>query len=276
MADMTFQEVERAAQQKLPVLFPVAVIEEHGPHMPLGTDAYLTYSLCKRVRQGLLDMGADSLIAPPYYWGINVATGGFAGTFTVRPETMVSVLFDLLECLKSWGFENIFFLNVHGDFKHIATMAGAAKKVHEELGIGAYCIVPDLLLKGAGLTGHEPYVIVERTKPVAPSEYLDLHSGGSETSLMLNAFPELVDIDTARTLESSKTTFKDLKTWLQGGEKAREVTPLGYCGNPSAIDVKEARTFELDMAQTIAGLIFEVLQRKQASRIRGQEASSIQ
>ena len=32
MADMTFQQIERAAEQKLPVLFPIAVIEEHGPH----------------------------------------------------------------------------------------------------------------------------------------------------------------------------------------------------------------------------------------------------
>ena len=40
MADLTFQQVEKAAQQKLPILFPVAVIEEHGPHMCLGGDAH--------------------------------------------------------------------------------------------------------------------------------------------------------------------------------------------------------------------------------------------
>ena len=94
MADMTYQQIEKAAKEKLPVLFPIAVIEEHGPHMCLGTDTYLTYSFCKKIRQRLLDTGFDCLIAPPYYWGINVATNGFAGTFTVKPETMVSILCD--------------------------------------------------------------------------------------------------------------------------------------------------------------------------------------
>jgi len=39
MADMTFQQIEDAAKKNIPVLFPIAVIEEHGPHMCLGTDA---------------------------------------------------------------------------------------------------------------------------------------------------------------------------------------------------------------------------------------------
>ena len=46
MADMTYLQVEEAAAQGLPVLFPVAVIEEHGPHLPLATDTYIAYRLC--------------------------------------------------------------------------------------------------------------------------------------------------------------------------------------------------------------------------------------
>ncbi len=44
MADMTYQQVEEASKQRLPVLFPIAVIEEHGPHMCLGTDTYFLKS----------------------------------------------------------------------------------------------------------------------------------------------------------------------------------------------------------------------------------------
>lgn len=47
MADMTFLQIEQAAQEKQVVLFPIAVIEEHGPHLPLGTDVYLTYQFAK-------------------------------------------------------------------------------------------------------------------------------------------------------------------------------------------------------------------------------------
>ena len=262
MADMTYPQIEKAAEQKLPVLFPIAVIEEHGPHMCLGTDTYLTYNLGKKIRKVLLDRGLDCLIAPPYYWGINVATNGFAGTFNVKPETMISVLCDLLACLKSWGFENIFLFSFHGDFKHNLTIINATKKAYEELGIGAYFIVPDFYIRRAKLSGKEPYLIVQPIQPGTPSEFLDLHAGGSETSLMVNDFPELVDVDLARSLESSLTTFEGLKIWQQGGEKAKEITPLGYCGNPSEIDLKAAKAFEKEMIEGVSKMIYDFLKRK--------------
>jgi creatinine amidohydrolase len=127
MADMTYQQIEEAARKKLPVLFPIAVIEEHGPHMCLGTDAYLAYNLAKDVQKGLFAYDVESIIAPIYYWGINAAMNGFAGSFSVKPETMVSVLCDLLGCLKNWGFEHIFLLNIHGDFEHNLAMIEATK-----------------------------------------------------------------------------------------------------------------------------------------------------
>ena len=262
MADMTYQQIERAAEQKLPVLFPIAVIEEHGPHMVLGTDTYLTYNICKMVKKGLRELGLDSLIVPPYYWGMNVATNGFAGSFTVKPETMVLVLCDLLECLKSWGFENIFLFNFHGDFKHILSIINAAKKAYEERGTGVYFIISDFFIKRAGLSGEEPYIITQPTKPEPPAEYLDIHAGGSETSLMIKDFPELVDIDLARSLKSSLTTLDGLKIWRQGGEKAREVTPLGYCGNPSEIDLEKANAFEKGMIEGVTRIIFDFLKGK--------------
>ena len=262
MADMTYQQIEKAAGQKLPILFPIAVIEEHGPHMCLGTDTYLTYNLGKKIRRVLLDRELDCLIAPPYYWGINVATNGFAGTFNVKPETMISVLCDLLACLKSWGFENIFLFSFHGDFKHNLTIINATKKAYEELGIGAYFIVPDFYIRRAKLSGKEPYLIVQPIQPGTPSEFLDLHAGGSETSLMVKDFPDLVDIDLARSLESSLTTFEGLKVWQQGGEEAREITPLGYCGNPSEIDLKAAKAFEERMIEDVSKMIYDFLKGK--------------
>lgn len=51
MVDMKYTEIEKAAQEKWPVLLPIGVIEEHGPHMCLGTDVYLIYNLCKIVKK---------------------------------------------------------------------------------------------------------------------------------------------------------------------------------------------------------------------------------
>lgn len=242
MADMNYRQIETAAELKQPVLFPIAVIEEHGPHLCLGSDTYLTYNFCSRIKASLNEAGIESLIAPPFYWGINTATGGFAGSFTVKPESMISILCDLLTCLKNWGFDKIFLFNCHGDYKHNMTIVDTAKKAHSELGIGCRFVVPDFFLNRAGLSGKEPYILVHSTKPDPLPEYLDIHAGGFETSFMMLDFPDLVDKELAYTLESSCTTFEGLKVWQQGGEKSKEVTPLGYCGNPSNIDLDGAKT----------------------------------
>lgn len=267
MADMNYQQIELAAEKKLPVLFPIAVIEEHGPHLCLGTDTYLTYQLCRYVKQGLLKHGMESLIVPPYYWGINVATNGFAGSFTVKPETMTAVMCDLLECLKTWGFDKIFLFNFHGDSKHNATILESARKAYEELGVGVHFIVPEFFLKRAGISGEKPYLLVQKDKPIPqgknekPPEFLDIHAGGFETSLMIKDFPDLVDIELAKTLQSSRTTGEGIRTWVQGGKKAREVTPLGYCGDPSQISMEAAIAFENEMAGDLPKVISDFLKR---------------
>lgn len=261
MADMNYQQIEEAAKQNQAVIFPIAVIEEHGPHLCLGTDTYLTYNQCSEVKLRLENSGLESLIAPPFYWGINQATGGFAGSFTVKESTMVGMLCDIFECLKKWGFRNIYLFNFHGDFKHNMTIINAAKKAYEELGAGVYFIVPEFFLRRAGLNGSEPYLLVQKFAPAPEDDikpqFLDIHAGGSETSLMLRDFPDMVDLEKAKSLGSSCTTFEGLRIWQQGGEKAKEVTPLGYCGNPSDINLDMADRFESEMIESMADIIAE-------------------
>jgi len=59
MVDMTFQEVEEAAKRGAIVLWPMGVIEEHGPHLPLGTDIYGAYAGIKHAARLLKAQGQD-------------------------------------------------------------------------------------------------------------------------------------------------------------------------------------------------------------------------
>jgi hypothetical protein len=67
MVDMTYPEIEKAAQEKAIVLFPTGVIEEHGPHLPLGVDTYEAYIKAKLLKAELEKKGIRALIAPPFY-----------------------------------------------------------------------------------------------------------------------------------------------------------------------------------------------------------------
>jgi creatinine amidohydrolase len=122
MIEMTWQEVQQEAENNSIVLFPISVVEEHGPHMDLSPDIYGANIYCKMIKMKLKEIGINSIIAPPYYWGINKASGKFPGSFTVKPETLRTILFELIECLIHWGFTRVFTFNIHGDSLHRDTI----------------------------------------------------------------------------------------------------------------------------------------------------------
>lgn len=87
--------IKAASEKNLPVLFPLGVIEEHGPHLPLASDILWSNFICKEVQRTLRQKGKETLIAPPYYFGVNHCTGAFPGSFSLKPETFELVLFEI-------------------------------------------------------------------------------------------------------------------------------------------------------------------------------------
>ena len=242
MVTSNWQEIQKAGEEKLPVLFPLGVIEEHGPHLPLGSDIYWSNNMCRRVKEKLKSRGQESVIAPPYYWGVNHCTGGFPGSFSLKPETMQQVLFEIFENLKNFGFVDIYCFSYHGDACHVRTIVAAIKKANEELGIHARLVLESMDLRLYGWQGNEDFLLVsepdyplEWFEEQEPSEQglLDIHAGAFETAVMNYFCPEQVDLEMAGTLKSSSLTGEGMKKWLQGGEATREVVPLGYAGNPA-------------------------------------------
>src|SRR4030065_2197709 len=160
MAHMTYLQIEEAARAGTSVLFPIGVIEEHGPHLPLAVDVYGSYLQSREVKSELEKKGIKSLIAPPFYWGINVATGSFGGSFSCREETMISVLFDAMSSLKKWGFDRVFFINHHMDSGHMRALNEAIQKARNEIRMGIYLVIDQFFAKGLGLKTGESQLLI--------------------------------------------------------------------------------------------------------------------
>jgi creatinine amidohydrolase len=257
MVDMTWLEIEDAIKHKAIVLLPVGVIEEHGPHLGLAVDMYVSYLLAKLTKANLEKNGVRTLLAPPYYWGINVLTNSFPGSFTVRPETMQAVLFDTLSCLKSWGIEYAFTINWHAEVKHNLTILEAVKEARLKTGIKAFAVLTDMETRNLKLGGNEDYITIRKSTPPAPatSPYLDLHAGSEETAIMLAYFAEQVKINMINSLNPTKITVEELKIMRKGGDGVRDLIPLGYFGNPAGCNLPEAVKELNDIARTNADLI---------------------
>jgi creatinine amidohydrolase len=243
MAHLTFAEVEKAAREGTPILFPVGVIEEHGPHLPLSVDVYGSYLEARMIKSELEKKGILTLIAPPFYWGVNMATDSFGGSFSCREETVISVLFDAMASLKRWGFDRVFFINHHLDGAHIEAVDNAIQKARREIDIKAYWITDPFVAKRLGYKGNEDHLVLHRTlMPPGPlPPYLDIHAEAYETSLIWHYLPELIHLDIWKELKPTRLTFKDLEVWRKGGAEARALTPQGYFGDPTGANPERGR-----------------------------------
>lgn len=265
----TWQEVQKAGEEGQVVLFPLGVIEEHGPHLPLGADIYWSSYLCRKVKAELEKQGKKSVIAPLYYWGVNHSTGGFPGSFSLKPETMQQVLFEIFENLKAFGFSKVYCFNYHGDSFHVKSIVESIKRANAELDIQIKLVLESMDLELYGWEREEDFLLVsspmypmEWFEEVEPSEQglLDIHAGAFETAVLNHICPDEVDIDTAMQLQSSSLNGEEMQKWLQGGEATKEVVPLGYAGNPAGYEAVSKHVEEMLELQSedIADRILDV------------------
>lgn len=224
MVEMTWQEVQAGADRGAIVLLPVGIVEGHGPHLDLSADFYLSTLNCRFLKQELESKGIEALIAPPFYWGISKDVAQYAGTFSVRPETMKGLLTDILTSLKSWGFKRVFVQNAHGDPLHIEMIKSAIAEANEASGFKAY------FMWELGIEVENniifPAMRENRYQP-------DYHAGAVETAQMAAYFPEKVRSDVAKALKPQDSFH-----------------PLAYCGDPASFD-SEVNIAEFTLADTM-------------------------
>jgi creatinine amidohydrolase len=255
IANMTFPEVAKAAEDRAVVLWALGVIEQHGPHLPLGTDVYMPSELLRRVRKLLAARAIPSVIMPPFYWGVNQVSGSFPGTFVVRPEVMTELMVDLIKSLKKDSFSTLFCISGHGDALHNRTISDAVARGADESGLHAYFIGAPSFFKRIGIDSSSSHILptlseVDRTRP-----YFDVHAGEFETSSMWAVYPGLVKDELLPTLTSTEFGIDDISEWRKGGEHARRKTPQGYLGDPAASNRAFGERLMAEQAELIAEAI---------------------
>jgi creatinine amidohydrolase len=276
MADMTWPAVERAAARRLPILVPIGVIEQHGPHLPLATDTYGAHTLCSLVRSELEKRGLDSVIAPPFYFGLNVTTGMFPGSLTIKPDTMVTVLTEILTNFADWGFDRQLLINHHGDPQHNGAIVRVVKELRAK-NIRATYVVGGIVqefvdaayqaefheplpLQGDEIVRatHSPSTLAARNGLTRSSLPFDVHAGERETSLIMRWYPELLSKDVALAdIQPVPESLRDFHRAESAG-KWRELSPWGHIGDPAAATAANGELYAFEAAD-IAEAIAEFL-----------------
>ena len=159
------------------MLLPVASMEQHGPHLPVGVDTILSEGVCKAAAEAI---AADTpvVVAPTLWCGMAEHHMAFGGTFTFDIPTYRAVLLCLLKSLERHGFKRVLIVNGHGG--NIAALGAFLPDFARETGLGA---ARHHLLR-AGATGHGR--ASSRTRSGVH------HACEAETSMMMVVAPDTV------------------------------------------------------------------------------------
>ena len=119
----TWQEVEDYLEGSKGILLPVGSTEQHGPNGLIGTDAICAELVARGVGET-----TGAMVAPTLNFGMAQHHMAFRGTMTLRPQTLLAVLVDLLNSLAQHGFERCLVINGHGG--NMATIMAAFSELH--------------------------------------------------------------------------------------------------------------------------------------------------
>ncbi|MGZ0214675.1 MAG: creatininase family protein [Acidimicrobiales bacterium] len=205
-ADLKSTDISYRLSSSSILLVPVGAIEQHGPHLPLSVDLVIAETTVSRIiaeRGEELDLWA----LPPIAVSKSNEHVGFAGSLSLRAETLLAVLDDLGNGIKETPIRKVVFVNGHGAAHGLMTFL-----MHP-------FIPPD---QG----GHSP----------SNEMGMGIHGGYEETSVMLHLCPELVDMKSAsRNIpeELSKNQYVRFGGTTSFGWLASDFGKDGHIGDPT-------------------------------------------
>ena len=175
--DLTMPGLEALGQQTRTVILPLGSLEEHGPHLPLGTDTFHALEVARRAA-GL----RPAVVAPPLFYGMCRSTREHPGTVSISGDALRALLLDLGREFCRQGFPNLVFISGHAGGTHISAIMETAERLLAELP-GVRIAVVNLLDMLREVLRHQPDLVH------TPG---DSHAGEVETAIMLAAHPHLV------------------------------------------------------------------------------------
>ena len=196
LQELTWPEVRAAmAAGRTTAVFACGAVEQHGPHLPTGTDDYLGTAIAERAAL----IAGNTLVAPTLRPGLSEHHMWFPGSFTLRPSTFVALIEDYCDSLARHGFERIVLFPSHGG--NTDTMRAhaplLARAFHDRVEISVW-LRPDLMRRSAELLA---------PLGVTPGQ-AGAHAGFTETSMMLRYRPDLVRMEHAEPGRSDEDFYR--------------------------------------------------------------------
>ena len=236
-------------------VLPVAAIEQHGPHLPLNVDTTLVEGV---IAAALPQLPADLpvLFLPTQAVGLSPEHAAFAGTLTLKAETVIRLWTELAESVAAAGVKKLVLLNSHGG--QVGLLDVVARDLRARLGLLVYSVnwfnLPLLDERGASVSDLFS----------ADEHRFGIHAGEIETSMMLALKPDQVDMTKAQNFRSTSQDRAEKFSLLGDGKSAKlawqmqDYNSHGAVGNAAAATAEKGRAVLNSTGRSLAKLLVEI------------------
>ena len=223
------------------VLLPVGSVEPHGPHLPLGTDSYISEGACIAAVPLLRERGVLTLIAPTVPYGVTDFAKGFPGALSIEGPVLTAMLAAIVRALRGQGFTHVCIVNNHLE----PAQDEAVRAVLASFPEGAASVACPLTRRHARTLSDE-------------FKRGECHAGEYETSLVLAIRPELVARDAMKDLPAVPISLSD---GIRAGKSSFADMGMAhaYAGSPSGASQEQGADMLTRLAAMIVTEVTEAL-----------------
>ncbi|UCD12927.1 MAG: creatininase family protein [Thermoplasmatales archaeon] len=252
LEELSWKQIEELDKKKTVFFIPISPLEEHGPHLPVGTDYLMARDAAKKAVKTLNKKKPDFtyVLFPAIPLGYSKMASCFPGTVSTHVKAVKAIVHDVCSSLARFGFQYVVICTFHMDLGHLKGIYAAIHKVMREYSI-----------KVAEPTG--PYFYsreVEKHEPkVGFDTKKEVHAGFRETSLMKYQYPYLVD----GLYKNLQNIYIDLysprylrKTFKDIGIKD------GYIGSPAQADSDYGRWYFQEIVRIYVQAAVDLIEGK--------------
>jgi len=254
-SDLATTDFARLDPERTVAVLPVAATEQHGPHLPLSVDADLAEGI---VAACLPHLASDLpvLFLPTQAIGFSPEHARFAGTLTLKAETVMRLWTEIGEAVADSGVKKMVLFNAHGG--QVGLMDPVARDLRARRGLLVYSVnwfnLP--LVDALGADAGDLFS--------ADEHRFGIHAGDIETSMMLALRPGQVRMAQARDFRSTSQDRAVTLPLLGNGRSARlgwqmqDYNPAGAVGNAAAATADKGRAVIDAAGLNLARLLQEV------------------
>lgn len=225
LTHMTWKELDALDRGKTIIVMPIGSVEQHGPHLPLGTDFFLVEKLVERLLEWE-ESSYTGVVLPAIQFGVNTEHFRFPGTICIPEKYIEGILEGQADSMMRCGFSQFVIVNSHGGNTSLLDSFIRRYRMAHNCRMTAFTY-----LSSGVYRGHESLFENELG--------LDVHAGEFETSIMQYFFPELVKLDAQQDLDECNLPAKALPPgWL-----THEWSQSGVMGRPSLASSEKGRAF---------------------------------